>query len=221
MESLRVVIELAIAQTSFRAAYVYRFEAGGEDGQIISFVGFPVAAAPEGRASAGHRQRSTPVVVHAEAWKDPRFGTLPEFRAHRFECVVSVPIVEAGAVVGMANFCRKEAGAVRPREVALLVELGLPLASLIAAPPLREQLARTEQRLASRKVVERAKGLLQERLGFTEEEAYLHLRDLSRRRRTPMREIAERLVENSRRRSGSHDFDFGVVVGDPADIQSS
>ena len=46
----------------------------------------------------------------------------------------------------------------------------------------------------TRKLVERAKGILQQRHGLTEEEAYLKLRDQSRRLRRPMKELAEAII---------------------------
>ena len=55
-------------------------------------------------------------------------------------------------------------------------------------------LADLNRRLADRKLLERAKGLLQTRFRWTEEQAYLHLRNISRRRRTPMREIAQEVI---------------------------
>jgi GAF domain-containing protein len=48
--------------------------------------------------------------------------------------------------------------------------------------------------LEARKIVERAKGILQQRDGLTEEEAYLHLRSESRRMRRPMRNLAEAVI---------------------------
>ena len=45
-----------------------------------------------------------------------------------------------------------------------------------------------------RKLVERAKGILQTRHNLTEEEAYLRLRNESRRLRRPMRELAEAII---------------------------
>jgi uroporphyrinogen-III synthase len=48
--------------------------------------------------------------------------------------------------------------------------------------------------LETRKLVERAKGILQLRHGLTEEEAYLKLRDQSRRLRRPMKELAEAII---------------------------
>ena len=51
------------------------------------------------------------------------------------------------------------------------------------------------RQLEDRGLVERAKGLIQARLGFNEEQAYFCLRNLSRRRRTPMREIALEVID--------------------------
>ncbi|HEX7960875.1 MAG TPA: ANTAR domain-containing protein, partial [Terriglobales bacterium] len=48
--------------------------------------------------------------------------------------------------------------------------------------------------LETRKLVERAKGILQRRYELTEEQAYLRLRDESRRTRRPVRELAQVIV---------------------------
>jgi uroporphyrinogen-III synthase len=42
--------------------------------------------------------------------------------------------------------------------------------------------------------VERAKGILQLKHGISEEEAYLRLRNQSRRMRRPMKELAEAII---------------------------
>ena len=51
-----------------------------------------------------------------------------------------------------------------------------------------------KRNLEARKIVERAKGILQQRDGLTEEDAYLHLRGESRRLRRPMKELAEAII---------------------------
>jgi uroporphyrinogen-III synthase len=48
--------------------------------------------------------------------------------------------------------------------------------------------------LATRKIVERAKGILQRELGLNEEQAYLALQRQSRQKRIAMKEIAEAIV---------------------------
>ncbi len=49
-------------------------------------------------------------------------------------------------------------------------------------------------RLETRKVVDRAKGILQRDLEITEDEAYRTMQRESRQRRRPMREIAEAIL---------------------------
>ena len=63
------------------------------------------------------------------------------------------------------------------------------------------ELARMEEansnltdQLQTRKVVERAKGILQRDLGLNEEQAYLALQKQSRQKRKAMREIAEAII---------------------------
>ena len=77
------------------------------------------------------------------------------------------------------------------------MSLSLPLGTLLIASTLRERLEKAAQDLADRKILERAKGLLQARFQWTEEEAYLRIRRLSRRCRTPMRDIAQLVIESS------------------------
>lgn len=51
-----------------------------------------------------------------------------------------------------------------------------------------------KRELETRKIIERAKGLLQQKYGITEEDAYFRLRNQSRRLRRPMRALAEAIL---------------------------
>jgi uroporphyrinogen-III synthase len=51
-----------------------------------------------------------------------------------------------------------------------------------------------KRQLETRKAVERAKGILQRRHSLTEEEAYLRMRNESRRLRRPMKELADAII---------------------------
>jgi AmiR/NasT family two-component response regulator len=66
---------------------------------------------------------------------------------------------------------------------------------------LRREIEKLTQKLAARRILERAKGILQTEFGWTEEEAYLHVRRLSRQNRIPMREIAVNVIESREARS--------------------
>jgi AmiR/NasT family two-component response regulator len=59
-----------------------------------------------------------------------------------------------------------------------------------------KQVAHIEKRLADRITVERAKGILVQRLKISEDEAYKRLRVLSRRQRRPIRDIAQSLLDS-------------------------
>ena len=50
------------------------------------------------------------------------------------------------------------------------------------------------RQLETRKIIERAKGILQRRQSLTEEEAYLRMRNESRRLRRPMKDLAEAII---------------------------
>jgi uroporphyrinogen-III synthase len=59
---------------------------------------------------------------------------------------------------------------------------------------LEEANSNLSEQLETRKVVERAKGILQRELGLSEEEAYLALQRQSRQKRKAMKELAEAIV---------------------------
>lgn len=77
--------------------------------------------------------------------------------------------------------------------------LGLAILSARAAGARQRgwqaQLEQLQQRLNDRIVIERAKGVLVQRLGVSEEEAYKRLRVLSRRQRRQVRDIAQSLLD--------------------------
>ena len=59
---------------------------------------------------------------------------------------------------------------------------------------LAEETAEMKRQLEARKALERAKGILQKRHNLTEEEAYLRMRNESRRLRRPMKDLADAVI---------------------------
>jgi uroporphyrinogen-III synthase len=76
---------------------------------------------------------------------------------------------------------------------------------------LQEETLEMKRQLETRKLVERAKGILQQRYGLTEEDAYLRLRNESRRLRRPMKDLAEAIIlaEDLSRKAESRDTESG------------
>ena len=69
---------------------------------------------------------------------------------------------------------------------------------------LRGRVAALQDTIESRKVIERAKGLLMEREGVTEEAAYLRLQRHSRDTNTPMDAVAHAVIESYRTAVGGN-----------------
>jgi hypothetical protein len=83
----------------------------------------------------------------------------------------------------------------RPDAECAWLTLTAALASQRRQAQQKSQLARLQQRLDDRIVIERAKGILVQRLGVSEEDAYKRLRVLSRRQRRQIRDIAQSLLD--------------------------
>lgn len=82
-------------------------------------------------------------------------------------------------------------------DLQLALELAIHTAHQIAA--LRQELETTQSALKQRKVVERAKGLLMEREGITEEQAFKKMRSLAMTRRISIGAVAEEIIDQLRR----------------------
>ncbi|MCU0490285.1 MAG: response regulator [Chloroflexaceae bacterium] len=60
---------------------------------------------------------------------------------------------------------------------------------------LRNEVGELQESLEARKVIERAKGILMQRLGLSEREAYERLRQRARDKRAKMKDIAQAIIE--------------------------
>jgi AmiR/NasT family two-component response regulator len=80
------------------------------------------------------------------------------------------------------------------RESDLLPAIHAARARHAELEALREEAESLAEALATRKVVERAKGLLMEREGISEQEAFARLRRASQSSNRPMRVVAEALI---------------------------
>lgn len=142
------------------------------------------------------------VVALAEnAASDRRFKRFQALVEDTYEAFLSVPLVSGGEVIGVINVHHRERHNHTADEISLLTFVGEQMGGAISKSMLAEQNARLQEetaemrrQLETRKIVERAKGILQHRHGLTEEEAYLRLRNESRRLRRPMRELAEAII---------------------------
>jgi two-component system, response regulator PdtaR len=156
-------------------------------------------------------QHKSVVALSNNASSDKRFVRLPGLVEDTYEAFCSVPLISGGEVNGVINVHHKEAHEYTAGEVSLLSFIGEQMGGALARARLEEVNARLQEetlemkrQLETRKLVERAKGILQYKFHLTEEEAYLRLRNESRRLRRPMRDLAEAIIltEDLARKSG-------------------
>ena len=140
---------------------------------------------------AEHRQ---PVAVGRHAFEDPRFQTFNELPEDRYEAFLSVPVLSRGKLTGVINVQHKEQHEHSRREMQLISMLGFFVGAEIEMARLEIEKVQLNERLETRKIVERAKGILQRHLGLTEEEAHLTIQRQSRQRRKSKKEIAEAII---------------------------
>src|SRR5579871_695649 len=141
------------------------------------------------------------VALAANAAADARFKRFSALVEDTYEAFLSVPLVSGGDVIGVINVHHREAHPHHADEIGLLTFIGEQMGNAIsksllldANARLLEETAEMKRQLETRKLVERAKGILQQRHGLTEEDAYLRLRNESRRLRRPMKELAEAII---------------------------
>jgi len=158
------------------------------------------------------------VALSSKASEDQRFKRFRALVEDTYEAFLSVPLITGGDVIGVINVHHRQAYQHNSDEIALLTFIGEQMGGAIAKSFLAEENARLleetqemKRQLETRKLVERAKGLLQNRFNLSEEEAYLRLRNESRRLRRPMKDLAEAIIlaEDLSRKSD------GTLLGEP------
>lgn len=141
------------------------------------------------------------VALPSQASSDPRFKRFTALIEDTYEAFLSVPLVDSGRVIGVINVHHREPHQHSPDEVALATFVGEQMGGAIVKARLRDENLRLQEetlemkrQLEARKLIERAKGIIQRRYNLTEEEAYLRLRNESRRMRRPMKDLAEAII---------------------------
>ena len=140
---------------------------------------------------AEHRE---PVSIGSGALRDPRFELFKDLPEDSFEAFLSVPILARGGLVGVINVQHRQPHHYTPWEVQTVSMVGFLVGAEIEMARLESEKDALTGQLESRKLIERAKGLLQRDHDIKEEEAYRMMQKESRQRRKSMREIAEAVI---------------------------
>jgi signal transduction protein with GAF and PtsI domain len=149
---------------------------------------------------AEHRET---VAVSQNAFQDPRFKVFNELPEDRYEAFLSVPLLCRGRLVGVINLQNRERHTYKRREIQLISMIGFLVGAEMEMARLETENSHLSEQLETRKLVERAKGILQQELGLTEEQAYLALQRQSRQKRRSMKEVADAVILANELKRGS------------------
>ena len=104
-------------------------------------------------------------------------------------------LVERARDAGVMGYLVKPFGA---NEVVPAIEVAIGRFAELRA--IEEELANLEDRFESRKIIDQAKGMLQEGLGLTEPEAFRWIQKTAMDLRKSMREVAEGVISHKRKK---------------------
>ncbi len=105
------------------------------------------------------------------------------------------------------------------REAELVPVIEVAMARFAELRALQQEVGNLKETLETRKLVDRAKGILMQREGIDEQEAFLRIQRQSRNTRTPMREIARAILVSDEMRQHTPARPAGrIEVRTPADL---
>ena len=142
-----------------------------------------------GRVVREGRPIMIPNVVEEKQYRYPELA-----RKTSLASLLSVPLITREKVIGTINIYSREVRPFSEDEMGFVNVVAGQAAIAIENARLMSETLEMKRTLEARKLIERAKGILQQKYGLTEEEAYLRLRNESRRLRRPMRDLAEAVI---------------------------
>jgi signal transduction protein with GAF and PtsI domain len=117
--------------------------------------------------------------------------------------LLSVPMMVKDRAIGVINCYTKKEHQFKPEEISILQTVANQAAVAIENTHLSEEILAAREALESRKIVERAKGILMKDLDVSEDEAYKKIHKKSMDLRKTMKEIAEAIILSSELRKKS------------------
>lgn len=134
------------------------------------------------------------VVINAKAYEDKRFKFFNMLPEDKFEAFVSLPIVFKDKIVGAINVQHTKKMAYEKDKIAFLKIIAKQVGGAIENARLVSETDFLKEALETRKILEKAKGILMKELGISEDEAYKIIHRKSMNIRKSIKEIAEAII---------------------------
>ncbi|MCM8763754.1 MAG: GAF and ANTAR domain-containing protein [Candidatus Omnitrophica bacterium] len=146
-----------------------------------------------GEGIAGIVAKENKPIIVEDVKKDPRYIHQDIAKKEGLCSLASVPLSVKGKVIGVLNLYTSTPHLFTKGEIETLITVANQAAIVIENSRLLVQTKVIQEELETRKLIERAKGILM-RQGLTEEEAFRKIQKKSMDLRKPMREIAEAII---------------------------
>ena len=131
-------------------------------------------------------------VTKQEGYQYPELATKEGIRS-----LLSVPMILKDHVIGVLNVYSADERSFSNEDLRLLSTVADQVSLAFENTKLNVAVQQTQEALETRKMVERAKSILQKQANLSEEEAYKRLQQQSMKTRRSMREIAEAVILSS------------------------
>ena len=145
-------------------------------------------------------QENKPITIY-DISKEPEYKYKDIAKKEGLKSLLSVPLSVRGKVIGVLNNYTSKPHKFLNEEIDILTTVANQAAIVIENSELMVKTKVIQEELETRKVVEKAKGILMRSQGFSEEEAFKKIQRQSMDSRRSMREIAEAiiLIDNMKR----------------------
>jgi uroporphyrinogen-III synthase len=142
-------------------------------------------------------QKKETVTIDKEAYNDKRFKFFNSLPEDKFEGILSVPIIYRDKVLGVINVQHSKPRKYSNTEIALFELVASATGGAIDNASLFSEKEALKEALETRKLIERAKGILMKDLNISEEEAHKLLCKKSMDRRISLKEVANAVIISS------------------------
>jgi signal transduction protein with GAF and PtsI domain len=147
-----------------------------------------------GEGLTGHAAAIGKPIAASHASHDPHFKYLPETKETAFQSLLAAPLIARNQVIGAINVQTREDRTYSKDDIELLALIADIAAGELQKAMLYDEIGGLKEALETRKLVERAKGILMKRHQIDEQDAFARIQHQARASRRSMREVAEAII---------------------------
>lgn len=147
-----------------------------------------------GEGIAGKAALKTKPTIVKDVKKDPNYRNVTMAKKEGLCSLLCMPLKVKGRVIGVLNLYTSKPHKFSDSEIGVLTAVANQAAIVIENSQLLVETKVVQEELESRKLIERAKGILMKTQKYTEEEAFKKIQKLAMNTRRSMKEIAEAII---------------------------